>query len=116
MKWVALACLSLRALRLVRSWRAPRGGGTGKQGQSGTVSQGPSGVLGGSLWVPEVSLVFPSGCWGSSCSLCFPRGSLGVPEGAHRKSRELLGEGPGGADNTEDFLRVSGGGPRGTLR
>ena len=53
----------------------------------------PWGSLGGVLWL--------SG---------FPRGSLGGRRaGEPRGSLGLLGEGPGGTENTEGFLRVSGG-------
>ena len=40
-----------------------------------------------------------------------PGGLWGVPG----RPRGFLGEGPGGTENTDGFLRVSGGGPGGSL-
>ena len=41
--------------------------------------------------------------------------SLGVSGGVSGRPRGLLGEGVGGTENTDGFLRVSGGGPGGSL-
>ena len=41
--------------------------------------------------------------------------SLGVSGVVPGRPRGLLGEGPGGTENTDGFLRVSGGGPGGSL-
>ena len=41
--------------------------------------------------------------------------SLGISGGVPGRPRGLLGEGPGGTENTNGFLRVSGEGPGGSL-
>ena len=65
----------------------------------------PRGVLGG-LW--EV----PGGPWEGPRRLWE---SVGVSGGVLGRPPGLLGEGPGGTENTDGFLRVSGAGPGGSL-
>ena len=67
-------------------------------------------VAGGVLWLCRVPAGVPGrSSGGPGGSLGVPGGSLGVPGGVPGRPRRLLGEGPGGSENTSSFLRVSGG-------
>ena len=70
-------------------------------------------VAGGVLWLCRVPAGVPGrSSGGPGGSLGVPGGSLGVPGGVPGRPRRLLGEGPGGSENTSSFLRVSGWGSR----